>query len=238
MIFNSMKKVILYIVACFILTNCSSIHNNDINNDCIEPVNRFTTKFNAVISKGFITPITKVYEIITPRFLQSIINNFLANLQLPYNAICSILSLDTENTAKCLGSFIVNTAFSLGTLDVAKMNPKQKTLDDTFKSWKIGQGNYFVIPLIGPSTIRGTFAELASLFINPIYVITKNKNHRDRILISHTAISAINSNAKFYKLNDNLMQNSFDYYSALKSFYLQNLQKEINSDSNLFDLYE
>lgn len=232
-----MKKIILYGVTCLMITGCS-IRNCNESKDSLEPANRFTTKFNAVISKGFITPITKVYETITPRFIQAMINNILGNLSLPYNAICSILSKDPENAAKCVGSFIVNTAFSLGTLDIAKMNPSRSTLDDTFKSWNIGTGSYFVIPIIGPSTIRGAFAELISLFMNPVYICTKNIKHRDRIWIYHSVISAINSNMKFYKLNNNLMENSFDYYTALKSFYLQNLQKEIDSKDNLFDLYE
>lgn len=235
---NSMKKLILTVITFVAITGCSN--NNRTANDCdyIEPINRFTTKLNAVISKGFINPITKVYETITPRFVQAAVNDMLGNLLLPYNAVCSILSWDTENTAKCLGSFIVNTAFSLGILDIAKMNPKRTTLDDTFKSWKIGTGGYFVIPAVGPSTIRGAFAELISLFINPIYLCTSNIKNRDRIWIIHTTISAANSNLKFYKLNDNLMENSLDYYTALKSFYLQNMQKEIDSEDNLFDQYE
>lgn len=232
-----MKKIILYCIACLMITGCA-IRNNNENKDYIEPVNRFTTKFNAVISKGFITPITKIYETITPRFIQAMINNMLENLLLPYNTICSILSKDPENAAKCFGSFFVNTVFSLGTLDIAKMNPNRTTLDDTFESWNIGIGNYFVIPIVGPSTIRGAFAELISLFINPVYICTRNIKHRDRIWISHSIISGINSNIKFYKLNNNLMENSFDYYAAIKSFYLQNLQKKINSKENLFDLYE
>lgn len=232
-----MKKLIRNTLICMALTGCS-VNNRNINIDRMEPLNRFTTNFNAVISKGFITPVTKVYETLTPKFLQSIINNVLRNLSLPYHAICSLLAGNTENAAKCAGSFLVNTAFSLGTMDVAKMSPEYITLDDTFKSWKLSEGNYLVIPVIGPSTIRGAFAELISLFINPVYICTRNINHRDRIWIAHTILSAINSNLKFYKTNENLMKNSFDYYSALKSFYLQSIQKEIHSDEDIFSQYD
>ena len=234
-----MKKYIICIALYILITGCSVKHENNADSDKIESLNRFTSKFNAVISKGFINPITKTYETIIPLFMQTIINNLLEHLSLPYNALCSLLAGDKENTAKCVGSFFINTIFSLGILDIAKMSPKKTSLDDTFKTWEIGQGNYFVIPILGPSTIRGAFAELISLFINPIYLSTNKINNRDRIWIIHTVLNGINSNLKFYKLNNNLLDNSFDYYTALKSFYLQNLQKELRSkDDDIFDEYE
>lgn len=115
----------------------------------------------------------------------------------------------------------VNTAFGLGFIGVSKIQHEKTDLDNTFATWGIPGGSYIVVPLIGPTNIRGIFAKILSIFINPIYVLTRGIPKRDHYIISYTAIDVIDTNLGIYKQNQSLAETSSDYYAVVRSIFMQ-----------------
>ena len=134
------------------------------------------------------------------------------------------------------GRFIVNTTVGiLGVFDVAKKigfsEYEKEDYGQTLGVWGVGAGCYVVLPVIGPTTLRGA----AGSFINvmggdPYYNVSAHGNNqyldRSDYMLTKT-ITAIDFRAKNLETLDNLEKNSLDFYASVKSLYLQDRQRKI-----------
>ena len=102
-------------------------------------------------------------------------------------------------------------------------------------SYGVGTGCYFVLPILGPTTVRDSFGMLADTFVDPFAHITI----REKELLSTSgnnldyyslkATSAVNFRAQNDTSFESLEKNSLDFYSSLKSIYLQDRENKINN---------
>ena len=69
------------------------------------------------------------------------------------------------------GSFFVNTTVGiLGFLNPAEkmgLNPHKEDVGQTLGTYGFGPGCYFVIPVLGPTTVRETLGLVADTFVDP-----------------------------------------------------------------------
>jgi len=239
------NKVKCMLVSCFIISaGCStgSEQSKDqqqhvIKKDALEPMNRFFMNFNAMIGHAFLDPITYGYEKIVPKPLQSRIADFLQNLMTPFTALCALFAGDGKEVVKSLGSFVVNTACGGGFFNVTHYKPKYRNLDDTFASYGMKQGEYIVLPVLGPSSVRDTIAKVIGCFVNPLYIFTKNIDNRDRVWIGHAVVTYLDTNRHVYKNLRSLRASAGqDYYTMLKAVYkqttVQNNLKNLEEEEN------
>jgi phospholipid-binding lipoprotein MlaA len=128
--------------------------------DPYEKLNRTIFKFNETIDDAFIKPIAKTYNALTPSPLNTAIHNAFNNLSEMPTVINDLLQFNFYQATSDGWRFAVNTTIGVGgILDVAEKIGLNKHYEDvglTLAKWGWVDSNYFVIPFLGPSTIRDT----------------------------------------------------------------------------------
>ena len=216
--------------------------------DCFEKLNRVTFSFNQKLDKTIIKPVAKSYRNL-PDPIQRGAGNAVTNLSnlitIPNNILQGDMRTAIINTAR----LAVNSTLGIfGTIDVAnKLGfPKYEKEDygQTLGAWGFGPGCYFVLPVLGPSTIRDT----AGSFVNvmggdPWYNASVHGNNEflsEGLFMGSKAVSGIDFRANNIESFDNLENNSLDFYASIRSLYLQDRENKIknNQQGNLEILYK
>ena len=99
-------------------------------------------------------------------------------------------------------------------------------------------GCYFVLPILGPTTVRDFVGTVANIWGDPWSSMTVSNNpmmaagiFKDSDYYITKGTDAVDFRAKNIESFNSLEKNSIDLYSAIKSLYLQNRNKKIsNSD--------
>ena len=122
---RSVLAVLLLVMASFLFGACATVPpQSDVDayayykkvNDPLEPLNRTTMKFNDVIQKVIIKPITLVYRGIIPKPLRKGITNVLRNLSTPVILANDILQGEERRAWDTLKRFAINSTVGLGGL--------------------------------------------------------------------------------------------------------------------------
>jgi phospholipid-binding lipoprotein MlaA len=215
--------------------------------DCFESLNRATFALNQGLDKVIFEPVAKAYRVL-PSSIRTGTSNALDNISNLVTIPNNILQGDFKKAGVNTGRFLINTTVGIfGIFDVAeKMNFPEYIKEDygqTFGTWGIGAGCYVVLPILGPSTIRGT----AGSFVNvlggdPWYNIsTHGNNHylNDTDYMVTKILTGINFRAKNIETLENLEKNSMDFYASVKSLYLQDRQRKIkNTNATIEIIYD
>lgn len=191
--------------------------------DRIESINRGIYSMNQGFDKILISPATQVYAKITfSNWGRVRINNALHNLDEPNKMINSILYGKPDGFFISAVRFLINSTVGIfGLFDPAtKLGVKQ--YDISFRkviSEKlcIKRGDYFIIPLLGPSTMRNAIAlgiDKIALdpftFILPLYS-TMTRFGLELMSVRHDKKEVI----------DQINQSSLDEYAMIRGLYYQ-----------------
>lgn len=140
--------------------------------DPFEPFNRAMFSFNEKFDKWLLKPVAKGYDRVMPRVVQQGVGNFFSNLIQPRVALNDLLQGKFTQSARDTGRFLVNSTVGvLGLVDVAKiigLEPKEEDWGQTFAVWGVGDGPYFVWPIIGPRYARDTVGFGFDALSNPV----------------------------------------------------------------------
>jgi len=226
--------------------NSLSKKNSGEVKDCFEGINRATFSLNQHLDKAIFKPVAEGYRKL-PTPIRSGTSNALENISSLITIPNNILQGEFKKAGINTGRFVVNTTVGiLGVFDVAtKMDFPEYEREDygqTFGAWGIGAGCYVVLPVLGPSTVRGAIGSFVNAFGDPYYNMSVHGNNQylDRDLYMTTKIiSGIDFRAKNLETIDNLEKNSMDFYASVRSLYLQDRQQKIkNSDPTIDIMYE
>lgn len=187
-----------------------------------EPMNRATFAFNDVIDTALMGPFVLVYTNTLPQWSQDRIHNFFDFLRSPVTLLNNTLQLDGEAASKTIGRMITNFFLGFaGAIDVASyfddMDPNPQGFDDTLSYYNVPYGYYFVIPILGPSTIRGAPSKAVDVMTNPTEYALVN--------VLHSVYYTVASSAEMRIANHDAIAaskaTSVDYYSKIRSAYIQ-----------------
>ncbi len=160
---KTLQKILLGLAAAAALSGCVSVPDNagEDPSDPWEKLNRNTFAFNQKMDTYVLRPIAKGYEFVVPEYVRSRIGNIYVNLGEPSNAINNALQGKGESALVSLFRLMINTTLGLGGMyDVAGAAANQPVRKEDFGQtlavWGVGSGPYFVIPFLGPSTVRDT----------------------------------------------------------------------------------
>ena len=251
-----MKKFLLASLITLIITSSVSAGTDGENSlskksgpvkDCFEGLNRATFALNQSLDRVIFKPVAKGYRSL-PSPVRTGTSNVLVNISSLITIPNNILQGEFKTAGINTGRFAVNTVLGvLGIFDVAeKMGFSEYEKEDygqTLGKWGVGAGCYVVLPVLGPSTVRGT----AGSFINvlggdPYYNMSTHGNNEylnDTLYMQTQIISGVDFRAKNLESIDNLEKNSMDFYASVKSLYLQDRQQKIaNSNATIEIMYE
>ncbi len=132
--------------------------------DPLEGANRRTYIFNAGFDSNVLLPAVRGYQFITPKFVRTGIRNVFKTIDQATTFVNYVLQAKPKRAGQTLGRLGVNlTVGVLGLWDPATrmgIPEYQQNFGQTLARWGSGAGPYFVIPMLGPSSVRGATGTL------------------------------------------------------------------------------
>ena len=237
-----MNKTITSITLCLALllnialasTASASETNFDSNDENIvlEKFNRGMFQFNYYLDKGILKPVAKGYRAITTKGIRDRINSASSNLTEPLSFVNHLLQGNIKSAGINLGRFTINSTLGLaGFIDVAEhwgMEKNYTNFDRTLAHYCVSDGPYIVLPFIGPGTPRSFTGVTVDGFASPFYQITQNSSNDDvknNLYYGVEGLRLIALREANLELIDDIEKNSVDYYSSMRSSYLQHRTK-------------
>jgi phospholipid-binding lipoprotein MlaA len=217
--------------------NSVSKKNSGATKDCFEKVNRGVFAFNQGLDKVLFEPLAKGYRKI-PSPIRAGTGNILNNLSnlitIPNNILQGDLLTAGGNSVR----LVLNTTVGiLGIFDPAsKLGFEKYEKEDYGQSlgkWGVGPGCYIVLPILGPSTARDTLGSLTTFVGGDAWynVTVKKDTHyfSDFDYYASRGTAGIDFRAKNLDAINNLEKNSMDFYSSVKSLYLQDRKRKVTN---------
>ncbi len=182
-----------------------------------EGLNRSIYKFNDIADRYLLKPVAKVYQKVTPQFIDSSISRFFDNLAEPASALNSLLQAKPLDSSKTIGRFLVNTTVGLvGFIDIATrwgIEQRPEDFGQTLAVWGVESGPYLMLPFYGPSTIRDTSGKVVDVYSDPVTYVDDVSTRN-----SIKAVDVIDTRADFLSAEELI---SGDRYVFIRDAYLQ-----------------
>ena len=208
--------------------------NDDLDvNDPIEPVNRFIFGFNQIVEDLILRPIAYTYNALMPDPGKEAVTNFLNNLSSPVVLANDLLQGEGERAWQTTQRMVINTTVGLGGLwDAAEyfgIEEHREDFGQTMAVWGVGEGFYLVLPILGPSNPRDAIGKFGvDTFLDPVGLYLVNTN-QEEWQYARLGVTGVTEYADIVEELDSLRETSIDYYAAIRSFYRQRRQAEIDN---------
>ena len=215
----------------------SSKENNREVNDCFESVNRGIFAFNQGLDKVIFKPLSKGYRKL-PQPIRSGTSNILSNLGNVVTIPNNILQGQIKNAGINSLRLVLNSTLGIaGIFDVASYYGLEKIdkedYGQTLGTWGVGEGCYFVLPVLGPTTVRDSIGSLVNVMGGDAWYNvtvandTQYFNEADYYL--SRVMSGVDFRAKNLESFDSLEKTSIDLYASIRSLYLQDRDRKIKN---------
>jgi phospholipid-binding lipoprotein MlaA len=160
------------------------------------------------------------------------VHNVLVNLREPL-----VFANDLAQGRECaagasLRRFMVNSTLGVGGLfDVAKRNgieAHDNNFGQTLGTWGVPAGPYLVLPLLGPTDVRGTVGEAAEYFIDPVDIGLQRAG-AEAVIWPRAGLDIVDRGFEAAPDLAKLERTSLDGYAALRSAYRQDQAESFRS---------
>lgn len=194
-------------------------------NDPLEPLNRGIYSFNKITDSLYIKPATAIYENVIPYPGRISISNWFNNLAEVPTIINSVLQLKITQALNETVRLTINSTLGMfGLFDVATqlgLEAHKADLGQTLYVWGWKESSYFVVPLIGPSTIRDGIGMVGNLYLMvPSYF---KPAWRNRIYF----LGLVNRRQDLHELDNFVGVAGVEYYNLVRSTYFQYREYEL-----------
>tara|TARA_A100001011_G_C14279999_1_gene831131 strand:- start:550 stop:1287 length:738 start_codon:yes stop_codon:yes gene_type:complete len=212
--------------------------------ECFEGPSRAMFSFNMAFDRAILKPIAKGYNKL-PEPIRKGTGNFTSNIATLLSIPNHLLQGNLKGAGDASASFAINTTVGiLGFGNPAAALGFENAKEDvgqTLGAYGIKHGCYFVLPILGPTSVRDSVGMFADTFVDPFSIVTwrekelfsSSGNKIDYIAVKGT--SAVDYRGSNMKNFDSLEKNSLDMYSSMKSVYLQDRERKVNNSSDSDD---
>ena len=239
-------KKLQIIIYSIVLNICLVLSANaETDNECFEKVSRGIFKFNQGFDNVILEPVAKAYNKL-PEPIRNGTGNFTSNIATLLSIPNHLLQGELRLAGHATGSFVVNTTIGiLGFGNPAAalgLENQKEDLGQTLGSYGVGGGCYFVLPILGPTTIRDSFGMVIdNQYLDAVARVTwhereiKSMSGNKVDYVGVKAASAVDFRGDNMLNFESLEKNSIDLYAATKSLYLQDRSKKIKNKSDSDD---
>ncbi|RUA05593.1 MAG: VacJ family lipoprotein [Gammaproteobacteria bacterium] len=190
------------------------------NEDPWEEMNRSTFEFNQTLDENIFEPVAKSYKENAPKPVQNRVSDFSSNVGDIGTLGNEIAQLEILNSANTLGRVLINSTIGLfGLFDVASDIGLEKTKEDfgqTLAVWGTPEGPYVVLPVLGPSSVRGA----TGVAVDGMQKVSQTKHLTSAQKIGINITQAVDTRVKLLPATD-LLKKADDPYITTRSAYLQ-----------------
>lgn len=194
----------------------------ELDADPFETANRGIFALNNEVDTWVLDPVTRGYQWLVPPPARHGVTRFFANLNSPVVFANQVLQLRPVPAAKTLGRFVANTSLGIVGIfdfadDVMGIPGSDADFGQTLHRYGMPRGPYLMIPLFGPTTARDAAGTVIDLALDPLTYMLGFKQWI-MIMGGGQGIAVRESNVQAMHA---LRESSVDFYSALRSAYLQ-----------------
>jgi phospholipid-binding lipoprotein MlaA len=192
----------------------------------MESWNRGVYGFNDALDRAVVKPVATVYRGALPQWMRSGVGNFFNNLEDVWSIVNNALQLRGRDTGDSIGRVMVNSTVGVvGLIDVAsELNIERHTADFglTLGRWGVGAGPYFVLPLLGPSTMRSVVALPVDWKGNLVNQVTD-----DATRYGLAGLNLVDTRATYLQAGSVVEEAALDQYSFIRDSYLQRQRNRV-----------
>ncbi|MDQ1362733.1 MAG: phospholipid-binding lipoprotein MlaA [Pseudomonadota bacterium] len=226
-----MVRRFLLLLIITVLHGCATLDHPADPNDPLERYNRAVYNFNDTFDQYLLKPVAKGYDKVTPDPVQKGINNFFSNLDDIIVIVNDLLQLKPGQMLADSGRFVINSSLGLfGFIDWASDIGLEKHNEDfgqTLGAWGVAPGPYFMLPFLGPSTIRDTGGLATDSYYFDLQIrelengFPPPPRRPESQAWNMTILDAIDTRAKLLKSEKILDEAALDPYVFLREAWLQ-----------------
>lgn len=204
--------------------------------DPFEPYNRAMFNFNDTVDRAALKPAAEAYTHL-PSFVQAGIGNFFGNLADVWTAVNNLLQGKFENGVTDVMRVAINSTFGLGGLiDIstdAGLPKHKEDFGQTLGYWGVTSGPYFVLPILGPSTVRDALATPVDFAGEPWGYV-----HPVSLRNTGYVVRAVDLRASVLGASNLLEEAALDRYTFVRDAYLQRRESIIRDGESPRTSYE
>lgn len=210
-------------LVCVVLGGCASANPRD----PLERYNRAAFAFNDTVDRYAAKPVAEGYRKVVPSPVRTGVRNFFANLEDVWTGTNNLLQGKVGDALNDWMRVAINSVIGLGgLLDVASEARLEKHYEDfgqTLGWWGVPSGPYFVVPLLGPRTVRDTAALPLDLYGTRIGTVAGWAADRNEVALRNSlyALDYVRIRADALDATNLLEGASLDRYSFVRDAYLQ-----------------
>jgi phospholipid-binding lipoprotein MlaA len=191
--------------------------------DPFEGLNREFFSFNRSMDRWLFNPITRGYQRAIPTPGRRALYRFFQNLDSPMILANHMLQFRVVDAAGTTTRFVINSSLGVAGLfdpaaDWFEVYRREGDFGQTLARYGTPSGPYLMLPVFGPSTVRDVFGDVVDILADPVsYLLgpfawwTIALGGGEGLTMREAHIDELNA----------LEQGSIDFYSALRSAYLQ-----------------
>ena len=170
-----------------------------------------------------------------PKPIRSGTSNALSNLSTVVTVPNNILQGQIKEAGINALRFSINSTLGIaGIFDVASyygLNKLDKEdYGQTLGTWGVKEGCYFVLPVLGPTTIRDSIGSIANFSGGDAWynvTVANNTEYFENSDYYYSRLTAgVDFRAKNLEAFDSLEKNSLDLYASVRSLYLQDRKRK------------
>ena len=235
------KKLFFTTLSAFIVLTFFTYSEANAEKECFEKVSRGIFKFNQGLDDVILEPVAKAYNKL-PEPIRKGTGNFTSNIATLLSIPNHILQGEVRLAGHATGSFLINT--TIGVLGIGNpaalmgLENQKEDLGQTLGTYGVKGGCYFVLPILGPTTVRDTLGMIADTnYLDTFARVTWHEKEIRNIsgtkidFVGVKAATAVDFRGDNMTNFESLEKNSIDLYSATKSLYLQDRKNKINNSS-------
>ena len=213
--------------------------------ECFEKVSRGIFKFNQGFDNVVLEPVAKVYNKL-PEPIREGTGNFTSNIATLLSIPNHLLQGEMRLAGHATGSFVINS--TIGVLGLGNpaaalgLENQKEDLGQTLGAYGVNGGCYFVLPILGPTTVRDSFGMIVdNQYLDAFARVTwhekeiKSMSGNKLDYVGVKAATAVDFRGDNMTNFESLEKNSIDLYAATKSLYLQDRSKKIKNKSSSED---
>jgi phospholipid-binding lipoprotein MlaA len=192
--------------------------------DPLEHYNRKVYAFNDTLDKVAIRPVAVVYRKVTNAPVRRSFSDFFTNIRMPITVANDLLQARPKQALQNSGRFLLNLTLGLGGFfDPASqigLPLEESDFGITLAHWGVPDGDYLVIPFVGPSTARDIWRlPVDSYFFDPLSLYANN-HHDNGLQYLPQAMYLVTLRSRGIDA-ESFLQSAYDPYVFIRDAYRQ-----------------
>lgn len=213
----------LILLAVALLAGCAIAPPR--TNDPLQKFNRKIYAFNDTLDKAVLRPAAVGYRKVTTPGMRRSVSNFFTNIELPITVANDLLQARPSQALGNTGRFLINLTVGVGGLfdPATKLGLPLQTTDFgiTLARWGVPDGDFVMLPLLGPSTLRDVWRyPVDGYFFDPLNIVTRNHAFHHGEYYLPQVLYVISMRSQLMDA-EGFLQTAYDPYAFLRDAYRQ-----------------